>query len=177
MKPILFNTQMVQAILDGIKTTTRRIIKDNQCFQGQLEKRRISPNEFLTNGFCKNNWDDKTKIEQNFRRPYDVGDILYVRETWMISNPRGDFARNDLSAEYYYKAGFAHGKRVPISYEQQKNLGVWKPSIHMPKEAARIFLKVTDVRVEKLKDIDRLGVLHEGTTYDQRMYEFNKTLG
>ena len=89
-------------------------------------------------------------------------DILYVRETWQISNPMGDFARNDRTAEYVYKAGYAKGKRILIIRDKEKNLGVWKPSIHMPKEAARIFLKVTNVRVERLQDITDEGCKAEG---------------
>ncbi len=155
MKPILFNTQMVQAILDGRKTTTRRIIKDSQCFQGKLEKRNISPNEFLKDGFCKNDsWDDKTKIEQNYRRPYDIGEILYVRETWFegdILNSNEDIVERDIVL-------YATDDLSEHDIEEIK----WRPSIHMPKRLARIFLKVTDVRVERLKDLDRSGCFSEG---------------
>lgn len=90
-------------------------------------------------------------------------DILYVRETWMISNPMGDTLKGEGTAEYVYKAGYAKGKRVHIIASQEKNLGVWKPSIHMPKDAARIFLKVTNVRVERLQNIDDEGAKAEGS--------------
>nr|DAN05368.1 MAG TPA: ASCH domain protein [Caudoviricetes sp.] len=146
MKPILFNTAMVQAILDGRKTTTRRIIKDNQCFQGQLERRRISPDEFLKSGFCKNNWDDNTKVEQNFRRPYNIGDILYIRETWFegdILDSNEDIAERNI---VLYRTDDLEKHDI----EEIK----WRPSIHMPKRLARIFLKVTGVRVERLKRIE-----------------------
>ena len=89
----------------------------------------------------------------------------------------GDFARNDRTAEYVYKAGYAKGKRIPISIDKEKNLGVWKPSIHMPKEAARIFLKVIDVRVERLQSITHKDVIYEGTPYDEEMFKFNICLG
>ena len=163
MKPILFNTAMVQAILDGRKTTTRRIIKphykaDEYGFQ------------ICTNVVDESDWYvEKTNEDgggfENTRYinpPYKVGDILYVRETWMISNPMGDTLKGEGTAEYVYKAGYAKGKRVHIIASQEKNLGVWKPSIHMPKEAARIFLKVTDVRVERLQDISEVEALKEG---------------
>lgn len=152
-KPILFNTEMVQAILEGRKTCTRRVLK--QPFE-------VHPNGFIT----------KRKGNERlipYEAPYKVGDILYVRETWMISNPFGDFARNNRTAEYMYKAGYAKGKRTPITREKEKNLGVWKPSIHMPKEAARIFLKVTDVRVERLKDMEDKDFISEGITFEQAM--------
>lgn len=149
IKPILFNTQMVQAILEGRKTTTRRIIKaDNSLeFMGFKDGKAL-----FGKGCC---------IHETIKPPY-MKDILYVRETWQISNPMGDFARNNRTAEYIYKAGYAKGERIPITREQENNLGVWKPSIHMPKEAARIFLKVTSVRVERLQDIDDEGAKAEG---------------
>ena len=142
MKPILFNTQMVQAILEGRKTTTRRIIKVNNSleFMGFKEGKAL-----LGKGCC---------IHETIKAPYMPGDILYVRETWGISNPLGDFERNNMTAEYIYKAGYAKGERISITREDEKNLGVWKPSIHMSKVAARIFLKVTGVRVERLKRIE-----------------------
>ncbi len=166
MKPILFNTHMVQAILEGRKTTTRRIVKGN-----------INDLDLIGTGSskCNDTFDralfgklDKEKVwnsdvKERIKAPYMPGDILYVRETWQISNPMGDFARNNMTAEYVYKAGYAKGERIPITREQEKNLGVWKPSIHMPKDAARIFLKVTDVRVERLQDIDDEGAKTEGS--------------
>ncbi|MDB2161224.1 hypothetical protein PMX22_15615 [Clostridium butyricum] len=167
MKPILFNTEMVQAILSGQKTTTRRIVKGN-----------INDLDLIGTGSsrCNDTFDttlfgklDKEKVwnsdvKERVKAPYMPGDILYVRETWGISNPLGDFARNNRTAEYVYKAGYSKGERIPIAREQEKNLGVWKPSIHMPKVAARIFLKVTSVRVERLQDITEEGIRAEGIT-------------
>lgn len=149
MKPILFNTKMVKAILEGRKTTTRRIIKVNNSlnFMGFKDGKAL-----FGKGCC---------IHETIKPPY-MKDILYVRETWQISNPKGDFARNDRTAEYVYKAGYAKGKRILIIRDKEKNLGAWKPSIHMPKEAARIFLKVTAVRVERLQDITDDGCKAEG---------------
>jgi hypothetical protein len=123
-KPIIFNTEMVTAIIQGRKTETRRVVK----------------------GF----------------KPCEIGDILYVRETWGITNPLGDFARKNQTAEYMYKAGYAKGKRISITLKDHKNLGKWKPSIHMPKDAARIFLKVVNIRCDKLHEIDYKGVKKEG---------------
>lgn len=177
IKPILFNTAMVQAILDGRKTTTRRIIKvnSNLDFIGY----RSTGGDFDTATFGKGSFDNilDAKIIKGVKAPYMPGDILYVRETWQISNPMGDFARGDMTAEYIYKAGCAKGKRIPITTDQEKNLGAWKPSIHMPKEAARIFLKVTDVRIERLQSITHKDVIYEGTTYDEEMFKFNICLG
>lgn len=162
MKPILFNTQMVQAILEGRKTTTRRIIKVNNSleFMGFKEGKAL-----LGKGCC---------IHETIKAPYMPGDILYVRETWGISNSLGDFARNNRTAEYVYKAGYSKGERIPMVREQEKNLGVWKPSIHMPKDVARIFLKVTSARVERLQDITEDGIRAEGITEEWPPHAMDK---
>lgn len=145
-KPILFNTEMVQAILKGRKTCTRRVLK--QPFE-------VHPNGFIT----------KRKGNERlipYEAPYEVGDILYVRETWL----KGDDG-------YHYKAN-----STSSSEEARKEFGYkWKPSIHMPKLAARILLKVTDVRVERLQDITHEQILKEGTnviksSYDRDDYKF-----
>ena len=154
MKPILFNTEMVRAILEGRKTVTRRVIKprnpiianqegykqgyglwidpstDNGDKQGHIKDYSISP--------LWNTW----KWYIKHYAPYQVGDILYVRET---------FAQ---VAEhiFWYRATPPKGC---------ENI-LWKPSIHMPKEAARIFLKVTDVRVERLQDMKTVDFQKEG---------------
>lgn len=127
--PILFNTDMVRAILDGRKTVTRRVLKH--------------PFEVHQNGFI-------TKPKGNerlcpYEPPYQPGDILYVRETWspVFVVPR----------RYLYKVGCKEAENLPIK---------WHPSIHMPKEAARIWLKVTNVWVERLQEIDGAGILSEG---------------
>lgn len=163
IKPILFNTQMVQAILEGRKTTTRRIIKVNSSFDF-IGCSSEDGCEFNRVAFGKGSFDKllDAEIKERIKAPYMPGNILYVRETWQISNPMGDFTRNNRTAEYIYKAGYAKGERISITREDEKNLGVWKPSIHMPREAARIFLKVISVRVERLQDITEDGAKTEG---------------
>lgn len=128
IRPILFNTEMVRAILEGRKTCTRRVLK--QPFE-------VHPNGYIT------------KPRGNERLcpyipPYQPGDILYVRETWC----KGSYG--DEKEKYYYKA------------DDNNFFCTWHPSIHMPKEAARIWLKVTDVRVERLHEIDIEGIRNEG---------------
>ena len=78
------------------------------------------------------------------RSPYQHGDILYVRETWC----KGSYGNE--KEKYYYKA------------DDNNFFCTWHPSIHMPKEAARIWLKVTDVRVERLQDITADSIRNEG---------------
>lgn len=152
-KPILFNTAMVQAILEGKKTTTRRIVKGvrNLYFLGFNSDNydaTFSDKKLLNNATLKYK-----------KQPYYVGDILYVRETWCDRWLPDDFLQG--KDRYGYKAD-----GIP-SYgywgnENQCKDNVWIPSIHMPKAAARIFLKVTDVRVERLQDITYDGLISEG---------------
>lgn len=126
-KPILFNTDMVRAIQDNIKTATRRLIK----LPYYIDNEDVCRKSGLAMHVGTNATDGMPYPDS----PYKIGDILYVRETWTKGNFRGEKER------YYYKAD----NEVPHCR--------WEPSIHMPKEAARIFLRVTDVRVERLQDM------------------------
>jgi hypothetical protein len=146
MKPILFNTKMVQAILDGRKITTRRIIKVNNSleFMGFKEGKAL--------------WGKGCCIHETIKAPYMPGDILYVRETWKQYEKRvGRGNQCHLEKFYGYKTDESNPKNPSEFYD-----GNWKPSIHMPKVAARIFLRVKDVKVEKLQDITEDGSIREG---------------
>ena len=158
MKPILFNTDMVRAILDGRKTVTRRVIKpryrnDESGFQvcthvasGERFVEKIDENEC---GIFADGSDRRVKP------PYKVGDILYVRETFRIKSV---FSGSYYGSEIEYKTGDIQVIDEIIKMPKKQ----WTPSIHMPKEAARILLKVTDVRVERLQDMDAEDALKEG---------------
>lgn len=136
MKPILFNTEMVRAILDDRKSVTRRVVKP-----GHLR--------VLDSPYHKEHPEvpDKTLLEKLCLPPYQPGDILWVRETW----------NGDWCDHYIYKADGGSAKAAGYAAEPK-----WRPSIHMPREAARLFLRVTAVRVERLQDIDDDGVVAEG---------------
>lgn len=125
MKPILFNTDMVRAILEGRKTVTRRVIKDKDIVNALDCESDGTPIAFIDH-------ETGDSHPPAFPCQYQPGDILYVRETWARS----------MAGTYLYKA-----TDTPIILDR------WRPSIHMPKEAARLFLRVTDVRVERLQDI------------------------
>ena len=137
--PILFNMEMVRAILDGRKSCTRRIVKPKQ-FVGLLPDKCKNgiPEEFLKEKkrmfkpYC--DMTDTELISAAYKAPYQIGDILYVRETWM-----------DYAGLTMYKADCDKYKLESLNFA---GFG-WHPSIHMPKEAARIWLKVSDVRVER----------------------------
>lgn len=104
-RPILFNTEMVTAVLEGRKTQTRR-----------------------------------------FGGPWEIGDLLWVRETWV----------NYFTDGFLYKASC-----LDIVQKSQK----WKPSIHMPKSAARIWLQITDIKFQHLHEISELDAKKEGVEY------------
>lgn len=143
-KPILFNTEMVETILDGKKTVTRRAIKPrSKNAYGFFVTHRVSDGAFM--GVYDYD-EDENAFDSPQKEPYKVSDILYVRETWKQATydpAGGGYALTDT---YLYKADC---KAEPKMLVETK----WHPSIHMPKEAARIFLRVTNVRVEKLQDI------------------------
>ena len=149
MKPILFNTEMVRAILEGRKTVTRRVVKTKHkdaC--GFYVTTRPSDGVKWVYDYDEH----ESMYGSPQTPPYWVNDILWVRETWAI-NPRPNMYGN-----YYYKAN-----RKAVAPEGTK----WKPSIHMPKEAARIFLRVTGVRVERLQDMKLEDFLNEGISIDE----------
>lgn len=145
IKPILFNTEMVRAILDGRKTCTRRLVKP------QPDEKHTYPLGFVTDstekkkvgrfGFGIDEYGGSIQYE---KPPYQPGDILYVRETWCKG-----YLMN-AKERYYYKA------------DDNDFLCTWHPSIHMPKQAARIWLRVMDVRVERLQDVTEDGAKAEG---------------
>lgn len=157
MKPILFNTPMVQAILDGRKTVTRRLVKPQPGFfydHGGVIRDPDDPEHIA---FLAMMPDDHEEI---YVPKYQPGDILYVRETWQMVRylkPRMALPVDFKEIEYFYKAGgeIANSDGTPFK---------WRPSIHMPKEAARIFLRVVSVKPERLRDMVLADVLMEGIT-------------
>lgn len=166
--PILFNTEMVRAILDGRKTCTRRVIKPQPqsrlCYTyagshkgciGKWTYPNKGAHEFLGEEYkLPENIKDE-ELSKRWNPPYHTDDILYVRETWKKA-PNG----------YYYYEDWQRNDIADVTK--------WKPSIHMPKEAARIWLKVTDARAERLQDITEEQACMEGTDpWDEVCYENN----
>ena len=154
MKQILFNTEMVRAILDGRKSCTRRIVKPQQLVGLLPDKCKNGvPEEFLKEKklmfkpYC--NMTDIELINTAYKAPYQRGDILYVRETWCKGLERYIYRADYSDTEKFYR----DGKEIEMK---------WHPSLHMPKDAARIFLRVTNVRVERLQDITVEDALAEG---------------
>lgn len=147
IKPILFNTEMVQAILDGRKTCTRRVVKTRRkdVYGFYVAK---GPDGSFTGVYEYD--EDERMFENQLIPPYKPGDILYVRETWGEGYAEGT---------YIYKAD---DKLAELPTFKKTSKILYHPSIHMPKEAARIWLKVTDVRVEQLQEITETQTEEEG---------------
>lgn len=168
-RPIIFSGEMVRAILDGRKTQTRRVIKPqpppetNECCQ------------VLTDTscwiFCDSGGEDSWRTTDEFKCPYgEPGDELWVREKFRYCQVDDDhsiqFAADGLHRE-------VDGIPLPTNIRDvivakclhdgdSSAAFSWKPSIHMPRWASRIQLLITDVRVERVKDISEGDAYHEG---------------
>jgi len=189
-KPILFNTEMVKAILEGRKTQTRRLIRPQPA--GQLS--------YIMGGSHPGKWDYMSASEAKawdveesrickqddgrlWTPPCHADDLLYVRETWNYGYVDSD-CKECCTPEYWFEEldwnGNDHDFLRGISRfwyladEDEPLYGLkWKPSIHMPKEAARIWLKVTNVRCERLQDISFSEIQAEGMDMDE-WYEYDE---
>ena len=141
MKPMLFNTEMVRATLAGDKTATRRLIKPQPPQSAQLS---MGANMDVCHAFDESIEHPGPNDRRVYMSPYKPGDILYVRETW---------AKTPDGSKYLYRAN-ANPKAGGFMRDDAGNLynPRWRPSIHMPRKAARIFLRVTSVRAERLWD-------------------------
>lgn len=151
-RPILFNTEMVQAIQAGRKTQTRRLVKEIPLHAPYFELCDGTP-------YACDMYGEWHPAERFCR--IQPGDILWVRETWCDPEP------DNYMVPVFYKADMpmhwnaedtAHGEAVCITADEFK----WQPSIHMPKDFARIFLRVKDVRLERLQDIKNHECVDEG---------------
>lgn len=163
-RPILFSTPMVNAILEGRKTQTRRIVKanlDHECWIGSEDGPISAPpdwsHESLKNGelWCGNcGYHALKPVKCPYGKP---GDILWVRETWAAT----------CGGKFEYKSDGGYPPR--IVHESANESGGedivterWFPSIHMPKCACRLFLRITNIRVERLQDITEEDAKAEG---------------
>lgn len=161
IKPILFNTEMVRANLDGRKSCIRRLVKGFVPDDAIWGYTAFTPKGYIS---CRGTFADGYG-EKFFKLPYQPGDIIYVRETWYKGLERYMYRADYSDTEKFYQGG----KEIEMK---------WHPSIHMPKEAARIWLKCTDVRVERLQEITESGAKAEGIrgyTKDGNLYKYAVT--
>lgn len=154
MKPILFNTEMVQAIMDGRKTVTRRLVKPQPNENAKMR--------YVYAGGRKgdigkwHDWQQGATDAPKWNPPYHADDILYVRETWCEGKVSYGEEPDGRCVPFISQCP-GEDDIIPKEWAIREVIGiedvVWRPSIHMPKEAARIFLRVTHVRAERLQDI------------------------
>lgn len=154
-RPILFNTEMVRAILDGRKTQTRRLVKNIPLQEPYFED--VDGTPYACDG------DGEWHLAVEFS-PIQKGDVLYVRETfcgYYLPSPE-NWPEGHM--HYEYRASNPNGNKRPTGpeYDDAWETRPWRPSIHMPKEAARLFLRVTGVRCERLQSITKDEINAEG---------------
>lgn len=154
MKPILFNGVMVRAIIEGTKTQTRRVLKPANPFCRRLDEYGQGTyglwvnEEYVKDYSVSPCWLPRRNYIAKYA-PYKPGDVLYVRETWQYTD-----ASINEEPGYVYRA-------TDPDWETMEGWK-WRPSIHMPKEAARIFLVVKDVRLDRLHALTTDECLKEG---------------
>ncbi|MGZ9738050.1 hypothetical protein ACXX83_06345 [Pseudomonas sp. GNP012] len=161
-RPILFSAPMVRAILEGRKTVTRRAVNPQPAI--------TDGSGFSWKGHLFGRGSDDRETSRNFSKhccPYGKpGDRLWVRETWYCNHSEvqkdpylqpADMVDLDQARE---DGDLVYAADGLTPYEQEQP--TWKPSIHTPRWVSRILLEITDVRVERLKDISEEQALAEG---------------
>lgn len=165
IKPILFNTEMVRAILDGRKTCTRRICKDaSEYTVPDMDFYNAEKRTYAVHNFADREHTEQLSTAER-SCPICPGDILYVRETWErfeCRNCEGDNNGNCPKNPQESVLNRICGCYMYRATDEICGDAKWHPSIHMPKEAARIWLRVTDVRVERLQEITLEQICREG---------------
>lgn len=166
IKPILFNTEMVRAILDERKSCTRRLVKYDVEAVLNSPYHKAHPEV-----------EDKQIISKLCNPPYHTGDILYIRETWAWC-PCWDCGLDveetgcgHEEEQRYNDEKKEHGcyiYRASCEDNEYPSADTWHPSIHMSKKAARIWMKVTNVKVERLQEIAEAGIRKEGVDVDPK---------
>ena len=194
MKAILFNTEMVRAILDGRKTVTRRVVKQYVPENVEFGYDVFTPEGCISGrGTYENSQEKEVYGEKFYRMPYRPGDVIYVRETWNYGYIDG--TDEELASQNWFEpvpldyAGIMkhcchYVYRADFTAQEESELGVehddgsyrmdWCPSVHMPKEAARIFLRVKVVRVERLHDVTSDEIYQEGIQADYDITAFHE---
>lgn len=171
-KPIIFSTPMVKAILEGRKTQTRRVVKPQPEFAQIYRYKGKALYEGENRTWCwKNHVSPDTWHEIDWLlqfAPYQPGDILWVRETvWQRLYPYPE-----SEEAFYWGSDFKY-----VATDEKPDTGLWvkRPAIHMPRKAARIFLLVKSVRVERVQDITDKDARAEGVIGIPRSRELYQT--
>ena len=150
-KPILFSTPMVEALFDYRKNQTRRVIKGLDSLKEPYFQDLVL---HVTGRYSFASFYSEEIIE--VKCPYKIGDILWVRETFTLGSD---------SYPYVFKADYDNQFPPDLENIPPKTELKWKPSLFMPKEACRLFLKVKAIRVERLQDISEADARNEGVEF------------
>ena len=148
----------VRAILEGRKNTIRKICKDgNEYTVPDMDFYDADRRTYAVHNFADREHTEQLSTAER-TCPICPGDTLYIQETW------GTYNKNWWESDYFlYRADYAANATTYTHPDGMIcNLPKWRRAIHMPKEAARIWLKVTDVRVERLQEITSQGAWKEG---------------
>ena len=163
MKPILFNTEMVKALIEGRKTMTRRIIKPQP--RADAEMRYVFAGGRKGDIGKWHDWKQGVIDAPKWTPPCHAGDILYVRETWCEGKVAYGEEPDGRCVPFISQCP-GEDDIIHKEWVIREDIGtedvVWRPSIHMPKEAARIFLRVKRVSVERLQTIEAAAIQAEG---------------
>lgn len=157
-RPIIFSSEMVKAILDGRKTQTRRIIKGVASLQFEINE-YPSGCRIETDGDF---WWASYSHRIGLSCPYGVvGDRLWVRETWATDSVVDDEPPRNLTDDFpvWWKA---NGDSRTNRHQVCAVAGKWRSPYHMPKWAARIWLEITNIRVERVQEISEEDALADG---------------
>ena len=185
-RPILFNAEMVKAILEGRKTQTRRVMKvqpePSTVREGDFwfPSKKLESMVHISDLNPDNNViiDDCHLFYQEYCCPFgQVGDQIWVRETWQgpLLDEEQAFEYWKLGAKEYEKPEYceyrADGGIRPEFMDAEDNIRQgWRPSLHMPRWASRIQLEITDIRVERLQDISQADAIAEGAPADHLQF-------
>lgn len=175
MKPILFSTPMVKAILEGRKSQTRRVVKrygrtPEQYGRDKFYKlvNELNGKQGLFAGFYKDSdvfmYEGQQHIDAvYFKAPYPPGDAIYVQETWKAIS--ADLSNFEILIEYKADGFWQWARFTPERFAIFRKYALkngWQSPYFMPKEAARLFLMVKDVRIGMVQEITEEDVVREG---------------
>jgi hypothetical protein len=182
--PRLFKDRLVRALLDGSKTQTRRPVKPQPTWRGRkvgsLECEGWAWSQ-KNPGVYLSSWIDDASFAEELAKhcKYRVGDLIWCRETWALYDEwpviayRADHKAYSLEKfegqwRHYNRFAFWENER-----DKYPNGDKWRPSIHMPKWACRLWLEITDVRVERIASISGQDAMAEGIQYLNGRYTWN----
>lgn len=155
-RPIIFSAQMVRAILDGRKTQTRRA----------LNQQPPAGTQFVMFDRGRSMWMASDQFGHGFllKVPYAAGDTLWVRETWVRAWEMDEDGKPATAEQTFYRADGEPFSHWDNGDGTTRDTVPWRPSIHMPRWASRIALRVADVRVQRLQDISEEDARAEGVS-------------